>query len=343
MKPNPNSRPRILRSRFSVLGYSVFLMSSLALCTSKVISLSAQDFQRTGAVFVAVGHNGIRLFSEDGKTWSKPALGKEGETYRFVQFHQGTCVAVGSYGGANIFAVTTDGQTWKTQSREAKYVNYIRCLGVGKDGFLGIGGDAGGGGIPGKCLVASSKDGLTWSDMESIDGKSMLRRVVFGNNRFVAVGDLGRRAVSTDGKAWTDAPKPKALDTLIDVAFGNNVFVGVGLHGLRMTSSDGLTWDHRQVGEEGEHLNSVLWTGDQFVAVGQGVTYFSKDGAAWRHENNTNAPTNAVHGNGVFLGAKWKGRLMRSTDAISWHEVHQCEHHLEAVGYGGLKSSFAQK
>src|ERR1019366_2258192 len=309
-----------------------FVLLSLCLYASVVSFLPAQEAKTPKGVFVAVGHSGARLFSEDGKTWSKPQLGKEGETYRSVRFQQGICVAIGTFGGSNIFAVTSDGTTWKTQSRDAKYVNYIRCLGVGKDFFLGIGGDAGGGGIPGKCLATTSKDGLTWTDMEPIAGKSMLRRVVFGNDRFVAVGDLGRRAFSTDGKAWSDAPNPKALDTLIDVAFGNNVFVGVGLHGLRMTSSDGKTWEHRQVGEEGEHLNSVLWTGDQFVAVGQGVTYFSKDGAAWRHENNTNAPTNAVHGNGVFLGAKWKGRLMRSTDAISWHEVHQCEHHLEAVG-----------
>jgi hypothetical protein len=312
--------------------------SSLCLCASVVSPVPAQEGKSPDGVFVAVGHNGVRLFSVDGKTWSKPVLGKEGETYRSVRFQQGICATVGSYGGANIFAVTTDGQAWKTLSRDAKYVNYIRCLGVGKDFFLGIGGDAGGGGIPGKCFVTTSKDGLAWTDMEPIAGKSMLRRVAFGNDRFVAVGDLGRRAVSADGKAWIDAPNSKAIDTLIDVAFGNKVFVGVGLHGLRMTSGDGKTWENRQVGDEGEHLNSVLWTGSQFVAVGQGATYFSKSGTIWQREKNANAPITAVYGNGVFVGARWKGRLVRSPDAVAWHEVHKSEHHLEAVGFGVLKS-----
>ncbi len=316
------------------------LLPILCLCSLAISPAPAQEATTAKSVFVAVGHNGVRLFSEDGTTWAKPQLGKEGETYRAVQFNDGLCVAVGSYGGGNILAVTNDGQAWKTQFRDAKYVNYIRCLGVGKDFFLGIGGDAG---IPSRCLATTSKDGVIWSELEPIAGKSMIRRVVFGKDRFVAVGDLGRRAFSTDGKTWIDAANPKALDTLIDVAFGNGVYVGVGLHGLRMASSDGKIWEHRQVGEEGEHLNAVLWTGAQFVAIGQGATYFSKDGATWRKEKNANAPTTATFGNGVFLGAKWKGRLLRSTDAVAWREVHKTEHHLEAVGFGVLKAMSAQK
>ncbi len=46
----------------------------------------------------------------------------------------------------------------------------------------------------------------------------MLRRVAFGNELFVAVGDRGRRSVSKDGREWTDTPNIKAIDTLIDVA-----------------------------------------------------------------------------------------------------------------------------
>ena len=77
--------------------------------------------------------------------------------------------------------------------------------------------------------------------------------------------------------AWTGSTPPdvKAIDTLVDLTFGGGVFVGVGLHGLRMSTRDGLAWGHRQVGEEGEHLNSVVWTGDRFVAVGAGATYES--------------------------------------------------------------------
>jgi hypothetical protein len=73
--------------------------------------------------------------------------------------------------------------------------------------------------------------------MKPIAGKNMIRRVAWGNDRFVGVGDRGRRAASKDGFEWTDAPNVKAVDTLIDVAFGRDLFVGVGLHGLRMSTA----------------------------------------------------------------------------------------------------------
>ena len=101
-----------------------------------------------------------------------------------------------------------------------------------------------------------------------------------------------------------------------------------------MTSSDGLKWSDRQVGEEGEHINSILWTGERFVAVGLGATYFSNDGRKWQRKKNHDAPLTATHGDGIFLGAHWKGRILRSTDAIRWKQVFRSEHHIEALSHG---------
>ena len=52
--------------------------------------------------------------------------GKEGEAYRAAAFGGGLCVAVGSFGGDNIFATTSDGKTWKTGKQDAKYSKYVR-------------------------------------------------------------------------------------------------------------------------------------------------------------------------------------------------------------------------
>jgi hypothetical protein len=126
----------------------------------------------------------------------------------------------------------------------------------------------------------------------------------------------------------------KAIDTLVDVAFGGGVFVGVGLHGLRMSTVDGLKWEHRQVGEEGEHLNSVVRAGGRFVAVGAGATYESADGRAWDRRPNRDAPLAVAYGSGVFVGARWKGRISRSTDAVEWAQVFQSDRHVEAIAFG---------
>ncbi len=284
-------------------------------------------------LFIAVGHNGLRLTSVDGKTWSEPALGKEGETYRCAAGGKGCLAAIGSYGGSNIFASTADGLAWKTSIKDAQYARYIRGLGFGNGMFLALGGDPGAVGVA-RPFVFTSTDGEKWDGPHDIPGKFMVRRVAFGNKLFVAVGDRGRRAASPDGRTWTDAPEVKAIDTLVDVAFGNGVFVGVGLHGLRMITTDGVRWTDRQTGDEGEHLNSVVWAKDHFVAVGAGATYISADGLKWERNANENAPVTMAFGAGSFVGPRWKGRLARSTDGIKWVEVHKSEYHIEAVAFG---------
>lgn len=286
------------------------------------------------SLFAAVGHQGQRVVSENGLDWRNLQMGKEGEIYRAVASGSGIHVAAANFGGANLLSSTRDGVKWETQTKDGQYKNFIRGLAFGNGIFLAIGGDPG---AVGNCspFVVTSTDGVAWSDYVPIAGKQILRRVAWGNGLFVGVGDRGRRAASKDGKAWTDAPSTKAIDTLVDVAFGAGKFVGVGLHGLRTVTADGLSWPERFPGEEGEHINSVLWTGDRFVAIGQGATYFSPDGLDWARKENREAPLAAAYGAGVFVGTNWKGRIFFSKDAIDWREVHRCEHHLEAVSFGG--------
>ena len=283
--------------------------------------------------FVAVGQNGLRLASEDGIAWKDLQVGKEGETYRAVAQGDGRFVAVGSYGGDNIFAASTDGAAWQTAKKDARYSAYLRAVGFALGEFLALGGDPGAVGDS-KPFAMTSKDGGAWSENVSIAGKEMLRRFAFGDGQYVAVGDRGRRAASEDGRTWKDAPAVRAIDTLIDVAFGAGVFVGVGLHGLRMRTADGLAWTDRQLGEEGEHLNSIVWAGDRFVAVGQGATYTSADGASWTRTPNRDAPPTVAYGRGVFVGSAWKGRLLRSTDGVDWQPAFKADHHVEAIAFG---------
>lgn len=284
-------------------------------------------------LFLGVGYHGLRIVSTDGQRWQTPQTGKEGQIFRCVSVGNGRYVAAGSYGGSNLFAVSADGATWKTLEKDASYSRYIRGMLFAKDTFWGFGGDGVSVGNANP-FETHTADGETWSDYQTIPGTNLLRRVVFGNGLFVGVGDRGRRAVATDAHNWKDTPDARALDTLVDVAFGNGVFVGVGLNGLRLRTTDGLTWSDRQTGEEGEHLNSILWTGDRFVAVGQGVTFFSPDGKQWQRRANQNAPLTATYGNGVFVGCQWKGRLLTSTDAVTWKETLKCDYHIEAVGFG---------
>ncbi len=88
-------------------------------------------------------------------------------------------------------------------------------------------------------------------------------------------------------------------------------------------------------GEEGEHLNSLVWAGDRFVAVGAGATSCSPDGTTWQREPNTGAPVTVVFGKHLFVVANRKGLLLRSTDGVKWAQTYPAEHHFAAVCFGG--------
>lgn len=289
------------------------------------------------SLFLAAGQFGQRLVSENGTDWKNLILTRDGETYRAAAFGNGHWFAVGSFGGDNLYASTADGVTWTTQIHDAKYSAYVRAAVFGHDLLFAVGGDPGGVGNS-QPFVVTSPDGIQLSDVIPISGKNMIRRIAFGDGKFVGVGDRGRRAASPDGRNWSDAPDVKAIDTLVDVAFGNGIFVGVGLNGLRMSTRDGITWTSPQRGDEGEHLNSIMWAGDRFVAVGLGATFFSPDGEHWTRQDNHDGPLTATWGNGVFIGSAWRGRLLRSTDGINWTQVYKSPHHFEALTYGGSQS-----
>lgn len=294
---------------------------------------TAEEPPLAGALFVAAGEDGLRTFSPDGRQWIHRRTGREGEIYAAVCFGAGRCVATGRFGGDNVFAATADAVTWQPAKYDAQYARYCRSLVFFHDRFLAIG----------TTFVRVSSDGIHWEDERKITEykvqygiDSTLRRFAIGDGRMVGVGAFGRTSATTDGLEWKNATDMKSVNTLIDVAYGNGVFVGGGMHGLRMRSADGLAWTDRVVGEEGEHINAMIWDGRRFVGIGQGATYLSPDGLKWERVPNVQAPTAATFGGGVYVGSLWPGRMMRSTDGIAWEEVARLPQHCLALDFGKL-------
>ena len=243
----------------------------------------------SAGLFVAVGHNGLRIVSGDGARGRTHSSARKGEIYRTLCFAAGRCVAVAAPRRRQHLRrrrrTASPGKTGKTGTRTIPLTSAGLRLRQGI--FLALGGDPGAVGNS-RPFVLRSADGVQWSDRSRLAGQEHppphgLRNGASSASATVA----GGRLAETASRTGRTSPDVKAIDTLVDVAFGKGVFVGVGLHGLRMTSEDGLGWTDRQVGEEGEHINSILWTGDRFVAVGQGATYTSPDGVSWKRTPNT--------------------------------------------------------
>ncbi len=281
--------------------------------------------------FLAVGRMGLRMTSPDGQTWSAPQQSKDPHTLNSIAAGNGCAVAVGMAGtGSNAFYRSADLQKWEVQTKPSDYVFMMRHVAFGGGQFMALlsggvnGEDAG--------VAQLSSDGQQWGERLKRPKRS-LNRVRWSGGKWYGIGSHGLKSVSSDGKEWQDAPEQTASDTLIDLACGKGVIVGVGLNGLRLSSPDGLRWGNRQIGEEGEHIHAVVFTGKEFVGVGLGATYTSSDGLSWTRKANKDAPVCCAYGRGVFVGAAYKGRIMVSKDAISWKQVLKCDQHVQAISY----------
>ena len=154
---------------------------------------------RIRGLFVAgSARTASRMSSTDGIAWKQLQTGKDGEVYRAVCFGNNRFVALGTYGGDNLFSTTTDGATWQTATRKCPTAATSAASDWGKDPFLAVGGDAGFGNYAQPCGT-TSVDGVKWGDFFRFPGKSILRRVAFGDGKFVGVGDLGTPRLSP----WT--------------------------------------------------------------------------------------------------------------------------------------------
>lgn len=81
------------------------------------------------------------------------------------------------------------------------------------------------------------------------------------------------------GSAWTQ--RESGTDNfLYGVDRSGNRFVAVGYLGTILTSSDGIDWSPVSF-EIDRTLLDILWTGDQFMAVGKNIMANSPDGLSW--------------------------------------------------------------
>lgn len=273
--------------------------------------------------------------SEDGLKWNlvhqeTPKDPKERMAYGFFGFAKGngTLVAVGggdniSKGGNVRVLASKDGAAWDGPIWRFDNAGALNCVAFGKDRFTSHGGEG-----P-WAFFTNSTDGKEWSDpnknrIEKWRGwTKMVQKVVFGNDVFVGIGATRRVVTSPDATAWKDHPdEAQARPPFISLAFGNGVFVAGGMHGLRAVSKDGESWEHVVQGEVGEHLNEIVWTGKEFVALGIEVTYKSADGIKWEKATSNVRASRGCFGAGVFLCTNLRGtETYRSTDALRWETI----------------------
>lgn len=214
-----------------------------------------------------------------GTTWTNVSVSGAGNLTS-VDYGAGHFVAVSDTGTA---IVSTDAATWTpvvpltsnvgTDTFRANVVSHL-------NGTLVVGGS-----VTSHGAVAVSTDGTTWTMGTLPAGSTPIHGVIAGT-KLIGLGETGHLYVSNDGSTWSAEPVINGIPTLNAGAYGAGAYLGVGDNGYMIRSVNGTTnWGVGQVikvNGVGVNLHGVVWTGTQFVVVGDnGAISTSADGAMW--------------------------------------------------------------
>ena len=183
---------------------------------------SSGDLENGLPDYVAYGFEaGVAVSFEDGEVWiDAPELADMAVREGLARGEERIVLV-----GGDRSAVTVDGLAWEVQPFEVP--GYARDVAYGSGGFASVGLDH----------LGWSDDGQTWSDSRGGELSFDLVAVAYGNDRFVAVG-VDQIATSDDGQDWTLTPV--VGEKLRSIVFGDGRFVAVGELGRIVETQDGL-------------------------------------------------------------------------------------------------------
>ena len=259
-----------------------------------------------GGKFVAVGSFGKIAHSSDGKNWTAVSPTPFGNNdINCVSFGNGKFMAGGS-GGRLAFS-DDGGESWTLVATSGFNTSEINGAAWGADKWVAVGRTR---------IAYSNAEGTTWTGASSNtpfdfgQGSPPLIDVVFGDNRFVMVGQAGGQghgsslAYSNTGinNAWTSVLTEALItDGLVSVTYGNG----------------------------------------KFVTFSQTKILYSANGADWLAAATTPLAldvqlTGVAAGNGKFTAVGYNDAIIDSTDGITWsiQEGISFNKHFNDIAFG---------
>lgn len=226
-------------------------------------------------VIWAAGTSGKVVRSDDrGVSWAQQPTPTNGNLQGIAAWDVQRAVAVGN--GGVIIVTSNGGKIW-TQAKVPDLSNASKLLRVKIFGNTAWAmGEFG-------ALFSSTDYGASWA--RALPEKDLgWNNIEFVGNSGWLVGEFGTVLRTTDsGVTWTQVPTANKI-SLMSVAFRDQQNgVAVGLSGTVMLTDDGgITW--KQIPKATtEHLYSVIWDANRWLAVGdKGVMLIAEaKGASW--------------------------------------------------------------
>ena len=161
---------------------------------------------------------------------------------------------------------------------------------------------------------------LTWTIVPQNPMLSYVESVAYGNGKFIAVGRKGREvgpnrmAYSTDGITWTATSVLSGYDFEIDnITFCGGRFFVSGWPGSMASSIDGENWTVVVSNLREDFRGPVYGDGKWVFVTYEGRIMYSTDGVTWKNGVNRSSVsqfTGVGYGGGKFVATSWSGGKM---------------------------------
>lgn len=161
-----------------------------------------------------------------------------------------------------------------------------------------------------------------------------LGNVVYGNGKFLAVGDAGTVMTSVDGQNWSTQPALTSAP-LYDVIYDGSQFMAVGSGGKVFTSPDGTTWTDRSGGSASVLASKPIYgvaygNGRHVVVAGNASTNVTGSFSAWSSDGGNTWTQDTTLGGGYywrvafgagrFVAVGPSGKVVTSTSGQAWSQ-----------------------
>jgi len=210
--------------------------------------------------------------SSDGMNWSKSSFSPL-MNLSDVAFNDGTFVAVGGFGVANIWH-SDDGNTWTGVTSDMGFSRVI----TGGNLFVAVGGGQT------NRQIFTSPDGITWTSRTSgspITDVHPIPDVAYGAGLFVAVDAAQHFYTSSGGLTWTRRTNSYFAGR---VNFANGLFIAPVSAGSNLLSSDGISWG-LATNNTAAIFKRIIYVAGYYLAISDTNLFTSVDATNWVKRN----------------------------------------------------------
>ena len=131
--------------------------------------------------------------------------------------------------------------------------------------------------------LATSTDGISWTQRTSGFGADIIRGGCYADGVYINVGSAGKLFTTTDPTtSWTSRTSQFGADPIYDVSWDGTYYVAFGEFGKTSTSTDGTTWTAesaiaQSVIYAAEYGNSIWVCGGYKTGGGETTVYTATD------------------------------------------------------------------